>query len=273
MGGGTSSMNSVTVDTRVTNKQVSNYLSSKSQSASQNAVNINNMKLTIGKMKGGCDIDVSQKITSTQKMVATLSPTDTQEIKSRIANDLKSQVDQAAEAKRGAFATGDTSSANVQNYKTQVDNIVESNLKDEQVQKLFQSGFNANNNEIHIDECGSGPFAFTSSKLNASQNIASDMAAEAIMKGITQQLADLDVKSGVSTYATQHAHSENTGPIQDLFDGIAKILAGLGLAMLAPAVAMACCVCCCCCVALIAMLMMGGSSGGGGAGPYIGSLS
>jgi hypothetical protein len=266
-------MNSVTVDTRVTNKQVSNYLSSKSQSASQNAVNINNMKLTIGKMKGGCDIDVSQKITSTQKMVATLSPTDTQEIKSRIANDLKSQVDQAAEAKRGAFATGDTSSANVQNYKTQVDNIVESNLKDEQVQKLFQSGFNANNNEIHIDECGSGPFAFTSSKLNASQNIASDMAAEAIMKGITQQLADLDVKSGVSTYATQHAHSENTGPIQDLFDGIAKILAGLGLAMLAPAVAMACCVCCCCCVALIAMLMMGGSSGGGGAGPYIGSLS
>ena len=252
-------MNSVTVDTRITNKTVSNYLSSKSQTASQNSVNINNMKLTIGKMGPGCDIDASQHITSTQKMVATLSPTDMQDIRQKIANDLKSQVDQAAEAKRGAFATGDTSSTNIQNYKTQVDIIVESNLKDDQMQKLFQSGFNNNNNEIIIQECGGGPFAFNSSKLKASQNIASDMAAEAIMKGVTSQLADLDAKSGVSTYALQHAHAENTGPIQDLFNGIANLLAGLGLGMVGPFVALSsCALCCCCCLALLAVLMMGG---------------
>jgi len=262
---GSTATNNSTVNMSSTTKTVSNYLSSISQSASADATNINDMTLVIGHAGNGCDIDVSQSINSNVKVKASLDSQNTQEIRQKIMDDLSNQVQQAATAQTGAFATGSSSTTNVSNYTSSVNKIVESNLTDQKQQNIYAKVFNKNKSTITIGDCSTT--GFTQAKINGSQNIVSDLAAEAIISSITKQLNDLDAKSTQSNTSNQTGTAKTTGPIQDFFDGITGLLSGLLGAALAAAVGPFLVVCCCClCLCLCAFIGMQASKGSGNGG-------
>ena len=220
---GSKSSSKSTIDTETLNKSVSNFLSSQASSATASATNLNDMKIHIVKMKGGCDIDASQKINSSVKALASIDSVSTKDLQDTIKNSANAQIDQAATAKTGFFATGSTSASTVSDYKNKVNNIIEKNITDQKKADAFASVYNKNNNELNIGECGDGPFALSSAKLNASQNIQSDLVAQAIVKSISNDLQKLDATNTTNTTTKQSSDSKTSG----LEDVIASIFAGL----------------------------------------------
>jgi len=115
---------------------------------------------------------------------------------------------------------------------------------------------------ITIGNCSAS--GFNQAKLNASQNITSDLVAQAMMDSISSQIQQLDAQSTQSNSASQTGTAKSTGPIQDLFDGITGLLSGLLGTALAAAVGPFLVVCCCClCLCLCAFIGMQASKGSG----------
>ena len=220
---GSKSSSKSTIDTETLNKSVSNFLTSQASSATASATNLNDMKIHIDKIQGGCDIDASQKINSSVKALASIDSVSTKDLQDTIKNSANAQIDQAATAKTGFFATGSTSASTVSDYKNKVSNIIETNITDQKKADAFASVYNKNNNELNIGECGDGPFALSSAKLNASQNIQSDLVAQAIVKSISNDLQKLDATNTTNTTTKQSSDSK-TGGLEDV---IASIFAGL----------------------------------------------
>ena len=265
---GSTATNNSTVNLSQTNKVVSNYLSSISQTASADAVNINDMELVVGHVGDGCDINASQNINSSVKAMGQLTSTMTQEIQNRIKADLANQVQQAATAQTGAFATGSSSTNNVSNYTSAVNNIVESNLTDQKQQQIYAKVFNSNRNKITIGDCSSK--GFTQAKVNASQNIVSDLVASAMMDSISKQLNQYDAQVSQSNTTNQTGSATTTGPIQDLFKGLNDMLStifGAAIAAYLGPFLIVCCVCLClCCCAYIGYKASQKSGNGSGSG-------
>lgn len=220
---GSKSSSKSTIDTETLNKSVSNFLSSQASSATASATNLNDMKIKIGKLSGGCDIDASQKINSSVKALASIDSVSTKDLQDTIKNSANAQIDQAAAAKTGFFATGSASASTVSDYKNKVSNIIEKNITDQKKADAFASVYNKNKNELDIGECGDGPFALSSAKLNASQNIQSDLVAQAIVKSISNDLQKLDATNTTDTKVKQTTDTK-TGGLEDV---IASIFAGL----------------------------------------------
>ena len=257
---GSSATNTSTVNMSQTTSVVSNYLSSISQSASADVTNINDLTMVIGKIGDGCDIDASQSINSKAKVIGQLSSKNTQDIRDKIKADLDNQIQQAAAAQTGAFATGSSSTNNVSNYTSSVNTTIDSNLTDEKQQNIFAKVFNKNQKTITIGECSAS--GFNQAKLNASQNITSDLVAQAMIDSVSSQIQSLDAQSTQSNSGSQTGTAKTTGPIQDLFDGISNLLENLlGMELIGPFLL----ICCCClCLCICAAIGMHASEGSGG---------
>jgi len=246
-----------TIDIETLNKNVSNFLSEKAASATASAVNVNDMTIEIGELRGGCDIDASQKITSTVKALASMDSVDTKELQNTIKNAANAQVDQAAKAKTGFFATAPSDAKTVSDYKNKVSNIVETNIPDKQKSEAFASVFNKNTKALKIAVCGDGPGATNSAKMNASQNIQSDLVAQALLKSVSSALTTLDATNTTSVAVAESAEAKSSG----LEDVISAIFAGLAGMYGVYAIILICCCCICCCV-LVGVVAMGAGGGG-----------
>ena len=223
---GTKAESKSTIDIETLNKSVSNFLSEKAASATASAVNINDMQIAIGKMRGGCDIDASQNIRSTVKALASMDSVSTKDLQNTIKNEANAQIDQAAKAKTGMFATAPADAKTVSDYKNKVSNIVETNITDKQKVDAFASVFNSNTKTLKIDECGDGPGATNSAKMNASQNIQSDLVAQALLKSVSKDILALDATNTTTTAVTQASEAKSSG-IEDVIAAIFKGLTGI----------------------------------------------
>lgn len=200
-----------TINIETLNKTVSNFLSDKAASATASAVNINDMQIEIGELLGGCDIDATQKINSSVKALASMDAVDTKELQNTIKNAADAQIDQAAKAKSGFFATAASDAKTVSDYKNKVSNIVETNITDKQKVDAFASVFNKNTKTLKIGKCGDGPDATNAAKMNASQNIQSDLVAQALLKSVSSALQTLDASNTTSVGVSQSAESKSSG--------------------------------------------------------------
>jgi hypothetical protein len=241
-----------TVTTDITNKTVSNYLSSKASSASAQATNINDMNVKISKIGGGCDITLGQKIDSKVKALASIDSTDTKTIRDKVKTDLKAQVDQAAASKGGMFATTSNSAKTSADYKTKIDNIVETNMTDSQQVTAFASVYNKNNMTLDLGECSGD--AINRAKINASQNIASDLEAAAMLKNVSTAIQEYE-KSNSATTETKQASTATAGGLEDVIKAFMEGKAIIALLIL--------CCCCCCCL----LLLGGGAAAASGGVP------
>lgn len=251
---GSKSESRTTVTTDITNKTVSNYLSTKAASASAQATNINEMNVKISKIGGGCDIALGQNIDSKVKALSSIDSTDTKTLRDKVKNDLKSQVDQAATAKSGMFATTSNSAKTSADYKTKIDNIVETNMTDTQQTTAFASVFNKNNMTLDLGECSGD--AMNRAKISASQNIASDLQAAALLKNVSTAIQDYE-KSNSSETTTKQVSDAKGGGLEDV---IAAFMGGKAII----ALLILCCCCCCCLLLLGGGAAAAASSGAGG---------
>lgn len=246
-----------TIDIETLNKSVSNFLSEKAASATASAVNINDMQIEIGELRGGCDIDASQKITSTVKALASMDSVSTTELQNTIKNAANAQVDQAAKAQTGFFATAPSDAKTVSEYKQKVSNIIETNITDKQKTDAFASVFNKNTKALKIGVCGDGPGATNMAKMNASQNIQSDLVAQALLKSVSSALTTLDATNTTSVAVAQASEAKSSGlddVIKAIFDGLAGMYGVYAIIII--------CCCCICCCGLVGLVVVG--SGGGG---------
>jgi len=276
-GGGSKSSSSSTIDISVLNKAVSNYLNQNSSSSTVQSNNFQNLKVTADNICAGCDLDASQTINSTVRAVAKLSADNVSAIKQAVINSANAQIDQASAAHTGAFALpvgGGSSAASSSNYKSDVKNIVENNMTVENVTKAYASAFNAQKNEVNIKNCGdcSGSLnaGITVAKMKVSQNIVSDVSAEAILDTISKQLSDLDAKNTTELKVKQDTKSYVAG-LDDVIKSIGDLLSACGCAALAiyagPIL-----VCLFICCSLCCSLLIGGVAAGAPAnGPANGS--
>jgi hypothetical protein len=186
---------------------------------------------------------------------------DTKELQNTIKNAANAQIDQAAKAQTGFFATAPSDSKTVSNYKNSVSNIVETNITDKQKVEAFASVYNKNDKTVNIEECGDGPGATSSAKLNASQNIVSDLVAQALLKSVSSALQKLDASNTSATGVKQDSSAKSSG-LDDVIKAIGDLLSGLfgGYAMY---IVGCCCICCIllCCI-MIGAVAMGGAGGG-----------
>ena len=214
---GTKSKTETNVDLKTINSTVNNFVSSKSNKVTASGINLNDMELVIGRTSGRCNINASQKITSTQTTTGELSPTDMKDLRNKIKAAADASIDQQAQAKSGMFQTAPATSENISNYKNTVENKIENTVTDTQLQEISNSVFNKNTKKVTLGECTDD------SKLDFSQDIVSQLVTEGVMKAVTQAVAgaETEVSQKLGIKQTSKAEGEGLGGL------IAAFFAGL----------------------------------------------
>lgn len=205
------------IDLKTINSAVNNFVSSKSNKVTASGINLNDMELVIGRTSGHCNIDATQKITSTQTTTGELSPTDMKDLRSKIKEATDASIDQQAKAKSGFFQTAPASSENISNYKNTVENKINNTVTDTQIQDISNSVFNKNTKKVTLGECTDD------SKLDFSQDIVSQLVTQGIMKGVSTAVAGAEADVSQKLGIKSSSESKGSG----LEDVIASIFAGL----------------------------------------------
>ena len=205
------------IDLKTINSAVNNFVSSKSNKVTASGINLNDMELVIGRTSGHCNIDATQKITSTQTTTGELSPSDMKDLRSKIKEATDTSIDQQAKAKSGMFQTAPATSENISNYKNTVENKINNTVTDTQIQDISNSVFNKNTKKVTLGECTDD------SKLDFSQDIVSQLVTEGIMKGVTKAVAGAEADVSQKLGIKSSSESKGSG----LEDVIASIFAGL----------------------------------------------
>lgn len=205
------------IDLKTINSAVNDFVSSKSNKVTASGINLNDMELVIGRTSGHCNINASQKITSTQTTTGELSPSDMKDLRSKIKDATDASIDQQAKAKSGFFQTAPASSENISNYKKTVENKINNTVTDTQIQDISNSVFNKNTKKVTLGECTDD------SKLDFSQDIVSQLVTEGIMKGVTKAVAGAEADVSQKLGIKSSSESKGSG----LEDVIASIFAGL----------------------------------------------
>ena len=205
------------IDLKTINSAVNNFVSSKSNKVTASGINLNDMELVIGRTSGHCNIDATQKITSTQTTTGELSPTDMKDLRSKIKEATDARIVQQAKAKSGFFQTAPASSENISNYKNTVENTINNTVTDTQIQDISNSVFNKNTKKVTLGECTDD------SKLDFSQDIVSQLVTQGIMKGVSTAVAGAEADVSQKLGIKSSSESKGSG----LEDVIASIFAGL----------------------------------------------
>jgi hypothetical protein len=214
---GTKSKTETNVDLKTINSTVNEFISGKSNKVTASGINLNDMELVIGRTSGHCNIDASQKITSTQTTTGELSPTDMKDLRNKIKQSVDASIDQQAKAKSGMFQTAPATSENVSNYKNTVENKINNKITDTQLQEISNSVFNKNTKKVTLGECTDD------SKLDFSQDIVSQLVTQGVMKGVSQAVAgaETEVAQKLGIKSKSEAEGEGLGGV------IGAIFAGL----------------------------------------------
>jgi len=205
------------IDLKTINSAVNDFVSSKSNKVTASGINLNDMELVIGRTSGHCNIDATQKITSTQTTTGELSPTDMKDLRSKIKEATDASIDQQANAKSGMFQTAPATSENISNYKNTVENKINNTVTDTQIQDISNSVFNKNTKKVTLGECTDD------SKLDFSQDIVSQLVTQGIMKGVSTAVAGAEADVSQKLGIKSSSESKGSG----LEDVIASIFAGL----------------------------------------------
>jgi hypothetical protein len=217
---GTKSKTETNIDLKTINSTVNEFISSKSNKVTASGINLNDMELVIGRTSGHCNINASQKITSTQTTTGELSPTDMKDLRNKIKESVDASIDQQAKAKSGMFQTAPATSENISNYKKTVENKINNKITDTQLQEISNSVFNKNTKKVTLGECTDD------SKLDFSQDVVSQLVTQGVMKGVSQAVAGAETevaqKLGVKSSAESHG-----GGLEDVIGAIFAGLTGI----------------------------------------------
>ena len=247
-GGETNQSIENTFNFKALNENITNIITNNSQETSATGANIQGMKVVFGDIIG-CDVNLSQKITSKTMASSEFSAAEIAQLQSTISNDLSASAASALEknsqmgSELGALVTGDT---NLE-IKTQVDmeikNLVENNITTNNLTKTVADQVNIQDGELNVKryDCTVG-----NATLNFSQDVISEVKAESVMSTLKEAIANNTMLNKMAATADSSA-SQSQGGIAEIadsvFGGIAGVIGSTQEGAQAASLASVCCVC------------------------------
>jgi hypothetical protein len=190
-GGETNQSIENTFNFKALNENITNIITNNSSTTTATGANIQGMKVNFGQIIG-CDINLSQKITSKTMAASDFTAEEITELQSTISNDLSASASSALEknsqmgSELGALVSGNTN----MEIKTEVDmeikNLVENNITTTNVNNTVAEQVNIQDGELNLQfyDCSDG-----NAKLDFSQDIMAEVKATSIMNILKEAVA------------------------------------------------------------------------------------
>jgi len=251
-GGETNQSIENTFNFKALNENITNVITNNTQETGATGANIQGMTVNFGDIIG-CDVNLSQKITSKTMASSEFSVEEIAQLQSTISNDLSASAASALEknsqmgSELGALVSGDT---NLE-IKTQVDmeikNLVENNITTNNLTSTVADQVNIQDGELNVKryDCTVG-----NATLNFSQDVVSEIKAESVMSTLKEAIANNAMLNKMAATADSSA-SQSQGGIAEIADSVFGGIAGIiGTSQEGAQVASAASVCCVCVLVL-----------------------
>ena len=259
MGGGGSTTQNIeqTFNFSAISENVTNIVTNNTQETGASGANIQGMKVNFGEIIG-CDVNLSQRITSSTMASSEFSVEEIAELQTSITNDMQAAATAALEknsqmgSELGALMSGDMN----QDIKTSIDmeiqNLVKNNITTNNLTSTVSEQVNIQDGELNVKryDCTVG-----SASLDFSQDVVSEVKAESVMSTLKEAIANNKVLNKMAASADSTATQKQGGiaeVMDSVFGGIADIIGTSQQGAMAGSAASVCI----CCVLVIGMVMM-----------------
>jgi hypothetical protein len=254
MGSGPSTSSSIenTFNFSALNENITNVITNNSQETGASGANIQGMKVVFGDIYG-CDVNLSQKITSTTMASSEFSSSEIAQLQSTISNDLSASAASALEknsqmgSELGALVTGDTNLEIKTEVDMEIKNLVENNITTNNLTSTVSEQINIQDGELSVKryDCTVG-----NATLNFSQDVVSVVKAESVMSVLKEAIAKSEMLNKMAASADSSA-SQSQGGVAEIADSVFGGIAGIiGTSQEGAQVASAASVCCVCVLVL-----------------------
>jgi len=198
-------------DMKTLNKQVYKNLTKNSSKSSASGTNVQKLNIKVD-INDGCPIKTNQKISSKVISSTKNMPTTIVEMKGEIANNLKQAADAKLKTVSGALSTNFGGSTKMnQKINQSIQNVVDKTITTENMSESIASSVNiqGSNLEIGLLRCRDGKGG-----IDMSQDITSELAANAVTEALTKNLMQDKFINKVSQAGKGEVVVENRGPLE-----------------------------------------------------------
>ena len=231
MGGGGSTTQNIeqTFNFSAISENVTNIVTNNTQETGASGANIQGMKVNFGEIIG-CDVNLSQRITSSTMASSEFSVEEIAELQTSITNDMQAAATAALEknsqmgSELGALMSGDMN----QDIKTAIDmeikNLVTNNITTNNLTSTVSEQVNIQDGELNVKryDCTVG-----SASLDFSQDVVSEVKAESVMSTLKEAIANNKVLNKMAASADSTATQKQGGiaeVMDSVFGGIADVI-------------------------------------------------
>jgi hypothetical protein len=247
-GGETNQSIENTFNFKALNENITNVITNNSQETGASGANIQGMKVVFGDIYG-CDVNLSQKITSTTMASSEFSSSEIAQLQSTISNDLSASAASALEknsqmgSELGALVTGDTNLEIKTEVDMEIKNLVENNITTNNLTSTVSEQINIQDGELSVKryDCTVG-----NATLNFSQDVVSVVKAESVMSVLKEAIASSEMLNKMAATADSSASQKQGGVAEiadSVFGGIAGVIGSTQEGAQAASLASVCCVC------------------------------
>ena len=255
MGGGGSTTQNIeqTFNFSAISENVTNIVTNNTQETGASGANIQGMKVNFGEIIG-CDVNLSQRITSSTMASSEFSVEEIAELQTSITNDMQAAATAALEknsqmgSELGALMSGDMN----QDIKTAIDmeikNLVTNNITTNNLTSTVSEQVNIQDGELNVKryDCTVG-----SASLDFSQDVVSEVKAESVMSTLKEAIANNKVLNKMAASADSTATQKQGGiaeVMDSVFGGIADVIGTSQQGAMAASAA---------CVSIVCVLVIG----------------
>jgi len=228
-------------------QNMSSFIQSNSQETASSTMNINTAKLEVwGSVDG--KINLTQRIDLTKEVSGKMQQTSLDSLKTMMDTSLQNMVKQAGEATASTMGGSAATQDNVEINQT-IQSITSQTTQLSNYNKLVDETLNKNDGTIVIK--GS---VGKNADIKIDQGIVAKIVAKNVLESVATKLMDNTTIAKVVNTAEQTAKATSKNPIDNLFDGLAKVF-GVG-ADVAKTYIIACvCLLCVLCGGILAFMM------------------
>ena len=247
-GGETNQSIENTFNFKALNENITNVITNNTQETGATGANIQGMKVVFGDIYG-CDVNLSQKITSKTMASSEFSVEEIAQLQSTISNDLSASAASALEknsqmgSELGALVSGDTNLEIKTEVDMEIKNIVKNNITTTNVNNTVAEQVNIQDGELNVQyyDCSDG-----NAKLDFSQDIMAEVKATSIMSVLKESVASSKMLNKMAATADSSASQKQGGVAEiadSVFGGIAGVIGSTQEGAQAASLASVCCVC------------------------------
>ena len=247
-GGETNQSIENTFNFKALNENITNIVTKNSSTTTATGANIQGMKVNFGQIIG-CDINLSQKITSKTMAASDFTADEITDLQTAISNDMSASASSVLEknSQMGSELSALAGGKQDMNISTKVDmeikNLVENNITTTNVNNTVAEQVNIQDGVLNLQyyDCSDG-----NAKLDFSQDIMAEVKATSIMNILKEAVAKSEMLNKMAATADSSV-SQKQGGVAELadsvFGGIAGIIGTSQQGAQAASAASVCCVC------------------------------